>query len=107
MDEAFDAIADELRREAAWEHRAEARDIVAAGDAARPLAAELRRIPAGEVVTVVAGDGCVLRGRVTVVGRDWLRVEEVPDALGAARARGSRTHDVALRALVRVTRDAR
>lgn len=105
MDDAFDAIADELRREHAWDQRGEARAIVAAGDAARPYAEELRRVPVGEVVTVVTVDGATVRGRIAVVGADWLRIEEVADALGTARARSGRRHDVSLRAVVRVTRD--
>lgn len=105
MDDAFDAIADELRREHAWDQRGEARAIVAAGDAARPYAAELRRVPAGEVITVVTVDGATVRGRITVVGSDWLRVEEVADPLGTARARSGRRHDISLRAVVRVSRE--
>jgi hypothetical protein len=105
MDDAFDAIADELRREHAWDQRGEARAIVAAGDAARPYVEELRRVPAGDVVTVVTVDGATVRGRIVVVGPDWLRLDEVPDALGTARARSGRRHDLPLRAVVRVTRD--
>jgi hypothetical protein len=108
MDDAFDtfdAIADALRREAAWDQRAEARDIVAGGDAGRSFAAELRRVAPGEVVAVVTADGAVLTGRVVLVGRDWLRVEEVADPVGAARARARRRHDVPFRAVVRVARE--
>jgi hypothetical protein len=104
MDDAFDAIAGELRRAAAWDQEAEARDIVAAADAARPFTAELRRIPPGEVVTVVAVDGTALRGRLGVVGCDWVRVEEVADA-GAARTRAGRRHDLPVAAIARVTRE--
>ena len=60
--DAFDAIADqlaELRMGAAAEQLDEAREIVAAGIAARPFADELRRIPPGDVVTL---DGDRRRG---------------------------------------------
>ena len=111
MDDSFaaitNALADELARERSEEHEGEAREIVAAGDAARPFVDELRRVPAGEVVTIVAADGVPLRGRVVRVGADWIRIGEVADDLGSGRARLLRVHDVRLDAVVRLVRDAR
>jgi hypothetical protein len=111
MDEeadAFDAIADqlaELRMGAAAEQLDEAREIVAAGIAARPFADQLRRIPPGDVVTVTASDGVALRGRVLQVGSDWLRLGEVADDEGTLRVQLRRVHDVRLDAVVRVSRE--
>ena len=100
-----DELADELADERGWEQRAEAREIVAGGQAARSLVDELRRIPAGDVVTLVATDAVPLRGRVLAVGRDFVRLGELADATGSGRARVLRVHDVRLGALVRVTRE--
>jgi hypothetical protein len=107
--DAFDAIAEELaelRVGAASEQLGEAREIVAAGIAQRGFADELRRIPAGDVVTVVASDGVPVRGRILGLGRDWMRVGEVADETGSRRARVVRVHDVRIDAIVRVTREA-
>jgi hypothetical protein len=106
--DAFDAIADqlaELRMGAAAEQLDEAREIVAAGVAARVFADQLRHIPAGDVVTLVGADGVALRGRVLQVGADWLRLGEVVDDEGTLRVRLRRVHDVRLDAVVRVTRE--
>ena len=111
MDDSFaqitNALADELAREQRADHEGEAREIVAAGDAARAFVDELRRVPPGEVVTLVATDGAPLRGRVVRVGADWMRIGEVADDLGSGRARLLRVHDVRLDAVVRLVRDAR
>jgi hypothetical protein len=107
--DAFEAIAHELadlRREARLEQEGEAREIVAAGLAARPFVEELRRVAPGDVVTVVATDGEPLRGRILGVGADWLRLGEVGDTDGTARARVRRTHDIRLGAIARVSREA-
>ena len=104
----FDAITEELaelRTEARAEQLGEAREIVAADLAGRWFRDELRRIAAGDLVTVVASDGQALRGRILGVGADWLRLGEVADGDGAARARLRRVHDLPLTAVVRVTRD--
>jgi translation initiation factor IF-1 len=106
--DAFEAITEELaelRTAARAEHLGEAREIEAAELAGRWFRDELRRIAPGDVVTVVAGDGQPLRGRVLRVGADWLRLGEVADGTGSARVRLRRVHDVALAAIVRVTRD--
>ncbi len=106
--DAFDAIAaelSELRLEASAEQlergprdrRGRCRDPA--------FADELRRIAPGDVVTVVAADGTALRGRILVVGADWLRVGEVADESGSRRARLLRVHDLRLDAIVRVTRE--
>jgi hypothetical protein len=72
-----------------------------AGD--RPGFADLlRRLPPGEVVTVVTVDGAALRGRVLEVGRDVVRMGEVADATGTARRRYLRGHDVRFEAVVRL-----
>jgi hypothetical protein len=107
--DAFDAIADqlsELRLEASSEDLGEAHEILSAGVAARSFGDELRRIPAGDVVTVVAADGTPLRGRILCVGADWLRVGEVADESGSRRRRLVRVHDLRLDAVARVTREA-
>jgi hypothetical protein len=106
--DAFEAIARELadlRREAELEQEGEAREIVAAGLAARPFVEELRRVAAGDVVTVVPADGEPLRGRILGVGADWLRLGEVGDAEGTGRVRVRRTHDIPLGAIARVSRE--
>jgi hypothetical protein len=107
--DAFEAIAaelSELRFEASAEQLGQAREIVAAGTAGRSFADELRRISPGDVVTVVASDGAAVRGRIVVVGADWLRVGEVADETGSRRARLLRVHDVRIDAIARVTREA-
>ena len=106
--DAFDAIAaqlSELAHEASAEQAGEAREIVAAGLATRPFAVEVRRIAPGEVVTVVATNGAPLRGRIVGVGADWLRIGEVADDIGTARARFVRVHDLRIGAIVRITRE--
>ena len=106
--DAFDAIAEqlaELRLGAAAEQLEEAREIVAAGTAARPFADELRRVPPGDVVTLTALDGAVIRGRVLQVGADWIRFGEVADDAGTQRIRLRRVHDVRLDTVVRVSRE--
>jgi hypothetical protein len=106
--DAFDAIADqlaELRMGAAAEQLDEAREIVAAGVAARPFVDQLRHLPPGDVVTLTTLDGAALRGRVLQVGADWLRFGEVVDDEGTVRVRLRRVHDVRLDAIVRVTRE--
>ena len=106
--DAFDAIAEELselRFGASSEQLDEAREILSAGIAQRGFSEELRRIPAGDVVTVVATDAAAIRGRILAVGVDWLRVGEVADDTGSRRARLRRIHDVRMDAVVRVTRE--
>jgi hypothetical protein len=71
--------------------------------ARRPSFAELlRRLPAGEVVTLVTVDGASLRGRVLEVGTDVVRMGEVTDATGTARRRYVRGHDVRFEAVIRL-----
>jgi hypothetical protein len=105
----FDAITEglgDLRREAELEQLGEAREIVAAGIAARTFAEELRRISPGDVVTVVGADRQPVRGRVLRVGADWVRLGEVADETGTRRVRLHRVHDFRLDAIVRLTREA-
>jgi hypothetical protein len=106
--DAFEAIAEsliELRGAARSEQLGEAREIVAAGVAGRRFGDELRRIPPGDLVTVVAADQQPVRGRILCVGADWLRVGEVADGAGTARTRLLRVHDVPFRAIARVVRE--
>jgi hypothetical protein len=106
--DAFEAITEglaDLRREAELEQLGEAREIVAAGLAARPFLDELRRVAPGDVVTVATVDGQPLRGRILAVGADWVRVGEVTEETGARRVRPRWIHDVRLDAIVRVTRE--
>ena len=106
--DAFEAIAaelSELRLEATAEQLEQAHEIVAAGTANRRFVDEVRRIPPGEVVTVVASDGAAVRGRVLIVGADWLRVGEVADEIGSGRARLLRVHDLRIDAIARLTRE--
>jgi hypothetical protein len=106
--DAFDAITNglsDLRREALSEQLGEAREIVTAGIAGRGFGDEIRRIPPGDVVTIVGLDGQPLRGRIVGVGADWVRLGEVGDAIGTRRARLLRVHDLRIDAIVRVTRE--
>jgi len=103
---AFEAITDALRREATADQRAEARDVVAAGVRDRAFLTQLRRIAPGEVVTVAAADGALVTGRLTAVGLDWIRVLEVADPVGTARARARRLHEIPAHAVLRVTRES-
>ena len=103
MDE-FDAITSELRAEERSEQVEHAREILAAADAASDYVEVLRRVGPGEVVTVATVDGWMVRGRVVRVGRDWLRIAEVRDELGTARVAPSRSHEVRLGAVIRVSR---
>jgi hypothetical protein len=106
--DAFEAIAEELaelRTAAQAEQLGEAREIVAADLAGRWFRDELRRTAPGDVVTLVADDGQPLRGRILGVGADWVRLGEVADGTGSARARVLRVHDVPLAAIARVTRE--
>jgi hypothetical protein len=105
----FDAIAEELAElgvGARSEQLGEADEIVAAGIAQRSFSEEVRRISAGEVVTVVGIDGAAIRGRIVALGADWLRVGEVADEVGTRRARLLRVHDLRLDAVVRVSRES-
>ncbi len=104
MDE-FDAIAAELMATERMEHEEQARELLDEADAALRFAVLLRRVPAGEVVGLVLADGGALRGRIVRVGYDWVRIAEVADELGTARARTRRTHDVCITAISRLTRD--
>jgi hypothetical protein len=72
----------------------------------RPSFAELvRRVPVGEVVSVVTVDGGEVRGRVMQVGRDVVRVGEVNGDGGTSGRRIVRCHDIRLVAVVRVVRE--
>ncbi len=69
----------------------------------RPSFADLlRRLPAGEVVTVVTIDGADLRGRVLEVGTDVVRLGEVNGGMGAQGRRVVRCHDIRLAAVARL-----
>lgn len=106
MDE-FEVIAAELMAADRYEHEEHAREILGAADHVMGFAELLRRVPMGEAVGLTMLDGSVLRGRIVRVGTDWIRVDEVADELGTARARTRRSHEVRLASLSRVTRESR
>lgn len=105
MDE-FDAIAAELLAAERCEHEEQAREVLVAADELFEFADLLRRIPVGEVVGVTLLDGSTLRGRIARVGHDWVRLAEVADELGTARARTRRVHEIRLAGISRVSREA-
>ena len=105
MDE-FDAIAAELQAEERFEHEEHARELLAAADDVRGFDELLRRVVTGEVIGLMTLDGAVLRGRIAQVGRDWVRLAEVADEGGTARARTRRVHDIRIAAVGRITREA-
>lgn len=105
MDE-FEAIAAELRSEERFEHEEHARELLAAADEVRGFDELLRRVATGEVIALMTLDGAVLRGRIVRVGRDWVRLAEVADEMGTARARTRRVHDVRIAAVGRITRES-
>jgi hypothetical protein len=104
MDE-FDAITAELAADSRREQVEQAREILAAADTERSFVDAVRRLRAGEVLTVATVDGWVIRGRVVRVGVDWLRIAEVDDESGTARLRARRVHEVRLSAVVRISRE--
>lgn len=106
MDE-FEVIAAELMAADRYEHEEHAREILGAADHVMGFAEMLRRVPVGEAVGITLLDGSVLRGRIVRVGTDWIRVDEVADELGTARARTRRTHEIRLPSVSRVTREQR
>ncbi len=87
------------------EDEAAAAAAVVAGERLRPFLEEAGRIQPGELVAVVLLDGTSLRGRITGVGADWLRLDEVSDPVGASRARTSRAHQIREAAVARVVRE--
>ena len=105
MDE-FDAIAAELLAAERYEHEEQAREVLVAADELLAFGDLLRRIPVGEVVGVTLLDGSTLRGRIARVGHDWVRLAEVADELGTARARTRRVHEIRLAGISRVSREA-
>lgn len=104
MDE-FDAIAAEFRAEEQFGHEEHARELLAAADEVRGFDELLRRVATGDVVALSMIDGAILRGRIVRVGRDWVRLAEVADELGSARARTRRVHDVRIAAVGRISRE--
>ena len=82
------------------EARTRAHDELAADR--RSFADLLRRLPAGEVVTLVTIDGADLRGRVLEVGSDVVRLGEVSGGIGAQGRRVVRCHDIRLAAVARL-----
>ena len=105
MDE-FDAIAAELLAAERYEHEEQARELLVAADETFAFSDLLRRIPVGEVVGLTLIEGSTLRGRVVRVGRDWIRLSEVADELGTARARTRRVHEIRLAGVSRVSRES-
>jgi hypothetical protein len=65
----------------------------------------LRRLPVGEVVTMITLDGAALRGRVVHVGIDVVRFGEVGDGAGTSGRRIVRSHDIRLDAVARLVRE--
>jgi hypothetical protein len=104
MDDFWD-LTEELRAELDAERRAEALDVLRAGDAARRFVDELRALAPGEVVTLVVIDGASVRGRVLRVGADYVAIGEPRDLDGTARLRVHRRHDVRLDAISRLVRE--
>lgn len=92
---------DALRRE----QEGEAAAILAEAKASRTFRDALRRVPPGEVVTLVTVDGVSIRGRVLGVGGDVVSLGETPETIGTARSRVSRMHDVRLAACIRLVRE--
>lgn len=105
MDE-FEAIAAELRADERFEHEEHARELLSAADEVRGFDELLRRRDPGEVVGLITLDGVMLRGRIVRVGRDWVRLAEVADDLGTARAKARRVHDIRIAAVGRITRES-
>ncbi len=105
MDE-FEAIAAELRADERFEHEEHARELLSAADEVRGFDELLRRRDPGEVVGLITLDGVMLRGRIVRVGRDWVRLAEVADDLGTARAKARRFHDIRIAAVGRITRES-
>src|SRR5262245_5471673 len=104
----FEAITEglgDLRREAELEQLGEAREIVAAGIAARLFIDEQRRVAPGGRVTVRAAARLAIRGRILRVGWGWVRVGELGDEVGTRRVRLYRVHDIRVDAIVRLTRE--
>ena len=105
MDE-FEAITADLWSAQRLEHEEQAREVLAAADADADFVSWARRIPRGEVITLVTTDGTIMRGRVLRVGQDWIRLGEVADETGTARAATRRDHVVRIAAIVRVSRES-
>lgn len=109
MDETFFELTEELAAEfdaaRGADQRAEAAEVLASATEARRFLDHLRRIPPGDLVTVVTADGACIHGRLLAVGADWCCVGEVTDGVGTARARLVRVHDVPVASLVRVSRE--
>ena len=106
MDE-FEVIAAELLAADRFEQEEQARELLGAADHVLGYADLLRRVPVGEAIGITMLDGTVLRGRIVRVGADWIRLAEVADELGTARARTRRIHEVRLASVSRVTRESR
>ena len=92
---------DALRRE----QEGEAAAILAEAKGSRTFRDALRRVPTGDVITLVTVDGVAIRGRVLGVGGDVVSLGETPDETGTARTRVSRIHDVRLDACIRLVRE--
>jgi hypothetical protein len=89
------------------EQEAEAAAILAGARAAATLRDQFRAVAPGDVVTVVASDGVATTGRVLGVGADVVTIGETPDPTGHGRLDVVRVHDIPLRAVVRLIREAR
>ena len=101
----FDAITAELMAGQRMEHEEQARELLDEADVNTRFVELLGRVRTGEVVAIALLDGALLRGRITRVGSDWIRLAEVADELGTARSRSRRTHDVRVSGISRLIRD--
>lgn len=101
----FDAITAELMAGARMECEEQARELLDEADGNTRFVQLVGRVQTGEVVGVALLDGTMLRGRVTRVGFDWIRLAEAADEVGTARARTRRTHDIRISGISRLIRD--
>lgn len=88
-----------------WEQENMASAVLAEGRGSSTFRDILRRVPPGDIVTLVSLDGATIRGRIMAVGADVVSIGETPDVVGTARAKVVRVHDVRLEACARLVRE--